>query len=62
MNKDGLVRLMPGIYTDDRGWVCVDMHEFLTAHGIPDNLLARLLAWQNLFAEFPDVRVYEIGD
>ena len=60
MEKEGLIRLMAGIYMDDLRNVWVDMHEFLTANGIPDEPRLRLVAWSDLLQKFAGIRVYPI--
>jgi hypothetical protein len=57
-----LTPLIPGMYDDGEGHILVNMREFLTIHGLPDNFEARKVVWAEMRDVFGDVPIIEISD
>jgi hypothetical protein len=55
------VPLIPGIYADRDGRICLDMREFLAAHALPDAPEVRAVIWEEIRDIFADVEVVEIN-
>jgi hypothetical protein len=57
-----LTPLIPGIYADEEGRICVDMHEFLTAYGLPDDPRLRKVIWSEIASVFAGHPIFELLD
>jgi hypothetical protein len=55
-----LTPLIPGIYGDEQGRICVDMQEFLTAHGLPDSPEVRKVVWTEIRDVFAGFSIFEL--
>jgi hypothetical protein len=57
-----LTPLIPGIYDDGEGHILVNIREFLTSYGLPDNPEIRKVAWAEMCDVFGNVPIIEISD
>jgi hypothetical protein len=55
-----LMPLIPGIYGDKQGRICVDMEEFLIAHGLPDSPEVRKVIWSEIHDVFAGFSIFEL--
>ncbi|HEY1527901.1 MAG TPA: hypothetical protein VGH51_16840 [Candidatus Angelobacter sp.] len=52
--------LIPGIYADEQGRICVDMRKFLTTHGLPDEPEVRKVIWSEIHDVFAGFSIFEL--
>jgi hypothetical protein len=57
-----LTPLIPGFYADGKGCILLNMHEFLSAHGLPDAPELRTVIWEEIHDIFGDLEVIEMLD
>ena len=55
-----LTPLIPGIYADEEGHICVDMEEFLVTHGLPDAPELRKVIWSEISDVFAGFSIFEL--
>jgi hypothetical protein len=51
-----------GFYVDDQGRLCLNMREFLTAHGMSDTPELRAAVWDEIRDIFQDIPIIEVID
>lgn len=56
----GLTPLIPGIYADAEGHICVDMEEFLLTYGLPDTPELREVIWSEISDVFVGFSIFEL--
>jgi hypothetical protein len=55
-----LTPLIPGIYADEKGNICVDMEEFLLTYGLPDTPELRKVIWSEISDVFAGFSLFEL--
>ena len=57
-----LTPVIPGFYADSEGRLCVNLREFLAAHGMPDSPAVRAVVWEEIQDIFGEIPVIEVQD